>query len=273
MKKVNASSWKRGKAYHLTSAARALLLAMLVAQPALGADESTTGVRWRQTGVLTAPEANQAAAADEKYVYAITNTKIAKYDRATGKRLAESHGDAHHLNSGFLWQGRLYCAHSNYPKTPEQSQIKVLDLATMVLSTFKDFGNYGGSLTWVVGRDQHWWCNFARYNEDNGQTFLAEFDDAWHETRRWTLPAELVARLGRFSLSGGLWRGDSLLTTDHDHTQLYLLRVPAQGKVLEYVETQASPFPGQGIADDPLTGGLVGIHRGKRQVVFAVAEK
>jgi hypothetical protein len=31
----------------------------------------------------------------------------------------------------------------------------------------------------------------------------------------------------------------------------------------------ASPFPGQGIAADPKTGGLVGIDRDKREVVFA----
>jgi hypothetical protein len=30
-----------------------------------------------------------------------------------------------------------------------------------------------------------------------------------------------------------------------------------------------APFTGQGIADDPATGGLVGIDRKQRQIVFA----
>src|SRR4051794_17287137 len=66
-------------------------------------------------GTLAAPEANQAAAADDRFVYAIGSAVIAKYDRATGERTAHSTGSAHHLNSGFLWDGKLLCAHSNYP--------------------------------------------------------------------------------------------------------------------------------------------------------------
>ncbi|GIS59395.1 MAG: hypothetical protein CM1200mP2_16200 [Planctomycetaceae bacterium] len=54
---------------------------------------------------------------------------MAKYDRTTGRRIATSTGQAKHLNSGFPWRGRLLCAHSNYPTTPEKSEIKVLDPA------------------------------------------------------------------------------------------------------------------------------------------------
>ena len=39
--------------------------------------------------------------------------------------------DAKHLNSGFFHDGKLYCAHSNYPKLPESSQLMVLDPDTM----------------------------------------------------------------------------------------------------------------------------------------------
>ena len=48
-----------------------------------------------------------------------------------------------------------------------------------------------------------------------------------------------------------------------------LLRLPSQRRVLELVDTQAVPFTGQGFASDALTGGLVGINRAKKQVVFA----
>jgi glycerophosphoryl diester phosphodiesterase len=225
---------------------------------------------WTQTAVLAAPEAIQAAAADDEFVYAVNNTLVAKYDRNTGERLATSTGEANHLNSGFFWEGRLYCAHSNYPRKPEQSEIKVLDPQTMELTTFKDFGNFGGSLTWAIRRGDSWWCNFAHYGDDNAQTFLAEFDDQWQELGRWTYPPDVIRELGAYSLSGGVWRGDSLLVTGHDHGVLYRLRIPSKGRILHFVEKQRAPFTGQGIAADPRTGGLVGIDRVKRLVVFAV---
>ena len=76
--------------------------------------------KWQMVKEFAAPEAHQAAAADEQFVYAIASRQIAKYDRRTGKRIAVSAGEAKHLNSGFLWQGRLLSAHSNYPQTPEK---------------------------------------------------------------------------------------------------------------------------------------------------------
>ena len=121
--------------------------------------EDPTALRvWKATATLEAPEAHQAAAADEKYFYAISSTAVAKYDRASGERIAVSTGAAQHLNSGFLWEGKLYCAHSNYPQKPEQSEIRVLNLDAMRLTTFKDFGNFAGSL----GRDGYR-CNSAGF--------------------------------------------------------------------------------------------------------------
>lgn len=226
---------------------------------------------WRETAAFVAPEAKQAAAADDLFVYAIDNSVIAKYDRATRMRIAISAGSARHLNSGFVWEGRLYCAHSNYPQLPEHSEIKVLDPATMKLESWKDFGNYGGSLTWVVRADDRWWCNFARYGADNRQSFLVRFDDQWKEETRFLYPPELVVQLGNYSLSGAVWRNGELLATDHDHERLYRLRLSDDGKTLKYVGTLAAPFSGQGIAADPVTGGLLGIRRKSREVVFAIA--
>lgn len=230
------------------------------------ADSSTT---WEQAGALSAPEAHQAAAADRSFLYAIANTKIAKYDRKTGKQVAVSTGPARHLNSGFLWKEKLYCAHSNYPQKPERSQIKVLNPDTMELTTFKDFGNYGGSLTWAIRHLDCWWCNFAHYGDQNGKTFLVNFDEQWKEKGRWAYPKEVLEQLGRYSLSGGLWWGTHLLVTGHDDPVLFRLRLSARGDRLEYLGKEMAPFTGQGIAIDPLTGGLVGINRAKKQVVMA----
>jgi hypothetical protein len=63
-----------------------------------------------------------------------------------------------------------------------------------------------------------------------------------------------------------------LLVTHHHYKVLYRLRVPKEGTELELVEALTSPFPGQGIAADPKTGGLVGIDRDGKKVVFAVRE-
>lgn len=222
-----------------------------------------------ETGTVPAAEANQAAAVDGRFVYAIDSTVVAKYDRATGERLAVSTGKAKHLNSGYIRNGKLYCAHSNYPRKPEQSEIMVLDPDTMVLSTFKAFAENRGSLTWAVREGEAWWCTFAHYGTNNAQTLLVRFDAEWREQGKWTYPAAVVKDLGQMSISGGIWRDGMIFATGHDHKRIYRLRVPKDGKVLELVDVLRSPFPGQGIAADPKTGGLVGIDRGKRRVVFA----
>ena len=248
---------------------RVLILALFgcLADVLAGAETRKHG--FVQSAQLAAAEANQAAAADEKFVYAIDNAVVAKYDRATGQRLGLSVGTAKHLNSGFIWQGKLYCAHSNYPRKPEQSEIMVLDPKTMMLTTFKSFGNDRGSLTWAVREGNFWWCNFAHYGDENAKTVLVKLDTEWREQGAWIYPAEVVKDLGRMSISGGLWKDGQLLATGHDHRRVYRLRLPKQGTVLELVDILAAPFPGQGIAVDPKTGGLVGIDRAKRQIVFA----
>jgi hypothetical protein len=236
---------------------------------AIPAARSEAPLRIVLTTTLTAPEANQAACADERFVYAIDSKVIAKYDRASGQQIAVSSGEAHHLNSGFLWQGKVYCAHSNYPRKPEKSEIMILDPQTMVLSQFKNFGEYRGSLTWVVRDDDVWWCNFAQYGADNAKTVLVKLDAEWRELAAWTYPPEVIKELGQYSISGGIWRDGFLLATGHDHKVVYRLRLPPKGDILELVDVLPSPFPGQGIASDPKTGAVIGIDRDKRKIIFA----
>lgn len=235
-----------------------LLIAAAAAEPKQVIPQST----------LAAPEATQAAAADDRFVYAIASAKIAQYDRASGERKAISTGTATHLNSGFVWEGRVYCAHSNYPSKPEHSEIKVLDPATMQLSTCKDFGASEGSLTWVVREGDEWWCTFAYYGADNVRTRLMRFAADWKETGSWVYPQEVVKELGQYSISGGIWKNGDLLATGHDHRVIYRLGLPTKGSTLVLKQVLPSPFPGQGIATDPMTGGLLGIDRKKQQIVF-----
>ena len=221
------------------------------------------------TDALASPYATQAAATDETFVYAVADNEVAKYDRATGKGLARSTGKAQHLNSGFLWKGKLYCAHSNYPTKPHQSDLRVLDPKTMQLTIYHAFQDPPGSLTWAVRKGDSWWCHFAHYGTDNHKSVLVKYDAGWKEIRRWAYPKELVADWGAFSLSGGIWHEDELLATGHDKKLIYRLNVPKEGNLVELVEVIPAPFPGQGIASDPKTGGLVGIDRANKQVVFA----
>lgn len=248
----------------------ALLLLTFVAGAAEAELPKAKGV-YRQTGSLPSAHATQAAAADDKTVFAVSSATVAMYDRGSGKEIGKSMGPAQHLNSAFLLDGKLYCAHSNYPKKPAESDIRVFDPATLKLTIFHAFEDAPGSLTWAVKRDGQWWCCFAHYGKDNGKTLLLKFDEAWKEVGRWTFPPELVADWDNYSLSGAIWQGEHLLATGHDKKVLYRLKLPKEGKVVEVVDVIASPFPGQGIAVDP-KGGLVGIDRAKRAVVFATFE-
>ncbi len=249
---------------------RSLFAVVFFLGAAVSSGEQPPSESWKAARSFDAIEAHQAAAADDSFVYAVTNSLVAKYDRKTGERISISSGEkATHLNSGFMHEGRLYCAHSNYPQTPEQSEIMVLAPATMVLSRFKEFGSFGGSLTWAIRYAGHWWCNFARYGDDNGKTFLVQFDDQWKEVGRWTYPASVVKELRRASLSGGIWHDGLLAVTGHDDPVLFRLRIPVSGTELELVERQNIPFTGQGIAFDPATRGLVGIDRSHKKIVFA----
>lgn len=230
---------------------------------------------WVKTGSLNSKHANQAAAADGRFVYAINNHIVAKYDRKGGELVATSTGDAHHLNSGFFHEGKLYCAHSNFPQKPEVSVIKVLDVESMTLSDFHSFGHSPhGSLTVALLEDDAWWCVFAVYGkEDNSRTVLVKFDSDWNELGVWKFPPSVTSDLGSSSISGGIWQDGNLLATGHDKKVIYQLKLPEAGEQLVHTGTLASPFPGQGIAEDPTTGGLIGINRKERQIVFAEREK
>jgi len=252
----------------------ACLAGPVVAGPPVGMPTTALVRRpgWTTTRLIVAPEATQAAAADERHAYAISSTTVARYDRTNGRLLAAATApDARHLNSGFVHEGRVYCAHSNYPATPPESEIRVYDPADDTLSIHHRFEDAPGSLVWCVRRRDVWWCCFAWYGDDNPRTILVEYAEGGleRERRRFSFPREVVADWDGMSASGGIWDGDSLLVSHHHFPVLYRLALPAAGNELVLVEALACPFPGQGIAADPVTGGLVGIDRARRRIVFA----
>lgn len=226
-----------------------------------------------ETRVVPSKYATQAAAVDGAFLYAVASKQIAKIDRATGREIALSEGEASHLNSAVVLEGRIYCAHSNFPLLPETSEVRILDPETMKLTVFHEFQKPPGSLTWVLKKGGDWWCHFAHYGKDNAKSVLLRYDTEWKETGRWHYPEGLVAEWGKMSLSGGIWQGEELLVTGHDKKSIYRVKVPVEGGMIEWMGTHPSPFPGQGIAEDPQTGGLVGIDRKRKSVVFAELEK
>jgi hypothetical protein len=227
-----------------------------------------------------AEEARQGVAVDATAFYAIDATAIGKYDKETGRKLAEWRarpGDPFiHLDSGVVVGIELVCAHSNFPAVPMHSTIEVFDVTTLEHVRTQDLGTGRGSATWVDFHEGAWWGAFAQYSARGGeagkgsdQTRLRRFDRQWREQQSWAYPPELVAKWGGMSNSGGVWRRGRLYSTGHDAPELYVLEVPPGGGVLKLVSTIGIESAGQGIALDPTSELLYSIQRGKREVIVS----
>ena len=261
---------RRGRAGWIAGLSLALAAAPALAEPAPAAE---------LLRVYEAPEAEQGAAADARSIYAIGNSEIGRYDKATGRKTGAWMGDAQrfpHLNSCDVIGRELVCASSNYPATPMRSTVEVFDVKRLVHKRSIPLGEQGGSLTWATRHDGAWWACFANYDGKGGEpgrdhttTFLARFDDHWRRQKAWRFPPSVLGRFAPRSASGGVWGADGLLyVTGHDAAEIYVLRLPASGDVLEAVATLPAPIEGQAIAVDPADSTrLFGISRKARQVV------
>lgn len=230
---------------------------------------------------FSAVEARQAVAVDAGAAYAIDSRSIGKYDKRTGKRLGHwagpEDGAIQHLNSGVVIDGRLYCAHSNYPNQPMTSSIEIWDTNSLEHVGSHSFGIYAGSATWVDFHDQHWWVMFANYATAGGSpgrgpewATLVKFDQQWQRRAAWVLPRALVNEFSPYSSSGGSWGPDGFLyLTGHDGPTVFRVALPTAGSALELMGRVAVPFAGQGIAWDRSTDipRLYGIRRSSRTVV------
>ena len=222
---------------------------------------------------MAAAEANQAVAAGPSHLYAIGNHSIGKYEKRTGKRVAgwecERGKPLIHLNSGVVRSGLLYCAHSNYPSEPMVSSIEIWETATLRHRRSHSFGIDAGSATWIDFHGGHTYVCFVRYGARNIESALVQFDSTWTRRQAWVYPPELIERQGKYSVSGGVFLPDGrLLCTGHDHPEVYVLRFPDGGSVLQLEDTLAAPIHGQGVALDPGKRGLVyGIERSSREIV------
>ena len=234
---------------------------------------------------FAAPEARQGVAVDRDHFYAITDRGIGKYDKTSGALLAKwespKNGPIIHLDSGVVVDGKLYAAHSNYPAEPMTSSVEIYDAATLEHIGSHSFGIMWGSLTWLDRHDGAWWAVFANYSRVFGPsqrpygnsywTTLIKLDDKWQWQQGWIFPSNIIQRSEPMSVSGGSWGPDGLLyVTGHDHPEVYALKLPQAGSILEHVETLPFAINGQGIAwDRSRSGVLYGISRPNAQVVAA----
>lgn len=252
------------------------------AQPAAPALPAAAPVPMLQAQTLRhwpAPEATQGVAVDARHFYAVANSRIAKYDKATGRKVSEWSGERArypHINACAVIGKELVCAASNFPETPMSSSVEIFDPARMVHLRTVSLGQQIGSLTWVDRKDGFWWAAFANYEGKGGEpgrgsayTQFVKFDDQWRRLEAWSFPASVVERFRPMSSSGGGWGPDGrLYVTGHDHPELYVLELPKGGSKLDHVATVAAPIEGQAIAfDKSAPGTLFGIRRPDREVV------
>lgn len=239
---------------------RRTLSAALLA-PALARAQS--GPHFETLQRFRSPAARQGVCADASRVWVVDNRLIVAVDRATGAEAARFEGPRDgpiiHMNSLSLHEGRIYAAHSNYPAEPMLSSVEIFDAASLRHVGSHSFGIMPGSLTSWEWHDGAWWAVWANYSRVFGQsqrpygntwwTHLTRHDRDMRQTGGWTFPADILRRAEPMSISGASWGpGGFLWCTGHDHTEVYALRLPAMGSVLERVHTLPIEAEGQAIA-------------------------
>ena len=242
------------------------------AQQPPAAPASTPNDALPQIGEWAIPDAGQGVAVDRAHFYAIDDRVIAKYDKKTGTLVkrweGERDGPIVHLDGAVVRGGRLYAAHSNYPGWPMTSSLEVWDTATLEHVGSHSFGINWGSLTWVDFQAGHWWMVFANYDQLLGPnrtpyghklaTQLIKFTEDFRMVESWVLPKTVLDRFGQMSNSGGSWGPDGFLyLTGHDFGELYKMRLPKSGSVLELMDTVPIAVRGQGIAWDRSDPGVL----------------
>jgi len=211
-----------------------------------------------------APEARQGVAVDAEHFYAVVNSRIGKYRKNDGVKVGEWVGDRiaiRHLNSCLVDGDELVCANSNYPATPMASSVEFFDTATMQHLRSVPLGVRDGSLTVIERHEGRWWAVFANYDPPNSHlgrthrdTKVVIFNADWAEVGGFALPDSLLSRLAPSSISGGSFGEDGLLyLTGHDAGEIYVMRIPRHGPVLEHVATIPAPIEGQAWAWDRTT--------------------
>lgn len=238
----------------------------------IGATAAMAASSLKQIGEFVVPEANQGVGVDDRYFYAVDNRQIAKYDKKTGtlvkKWQGEKNGPIVHLDSAMLMDGKIFCAHSNYSEWPMTSSVEIWNADTMEHIGNHSFGINWGSLTWADFYNGHWWMTFANYDRPFGPgktpyghkvaTQMIKFSADFKYLESWVLPKAILDKFGDMSNSGGSWGPDGYLyLSGHDPAEIYRMRLPKAGSVLELVDVIPMNIRGQGIAWDRSDRGVI----------------
>ncbi len=236
--------------------------------------------RFEEIKRFDAKEARQGIAVDDKYIYVVGTQEIGKYEKETAELVARWEGDENgpiiHLDSGVIYDNKLFCAHSNYPGIPMTSSVEIWDAEKLKHVGNHSFGIHWGSCTWIDRYNGYWWAAFAHYDKwksvtskGSEWTTVVQFDDHWNDLAAWVYPDEVVNRFRSMSNSGGSWGPDGCLyCTGHDNAEVYVMQIPKMGSILELIEIVPINILGQGIAWDRLTPNMIyGIRKKDRQVV------
>lgn len=252
------------------SATRLLALCAALAAPVPASAQTT----FTQVNELSIPEANQGVGVDGRHFYAVDDTVIAKYtkDGAFVARADYASIGIIHLDSAAVIDGKIYCSHSNYRYFPMTSSVEVFDADTLEHLGSHSIGIRLGSLTWLDKHDGFWWGTFANYDRTGRlpdgtnvdlpygvkyNSTLVKFDRNWQVLEGWTFPVELLEKFEQMSNSGGSWGPDgSLYLTGHDPAEVYKVRFPRAGSILQVEETIPANIRGQGVAWDRSRPGM-----------------
>lgn len=260
----------------LQSVSMAALLALLCA-PALAQTDAQASQA--QTLRRYPSGATQGAAVGPRDIYAVSNFRLVRYDKATGEQRAAWTGDKArfpHINSCALIARDLVCASSNFPASPQVSTVEIFDPQSLAHRRSVALGLGTGSITWVDRHDGAWWAMFANYDgrggeppRDHRHTTLVKFDDQWRRLEAWALPSSVLERIAPMSISGGGWGPDGrLYLSGHDHPELYVMALPAGGGVLDHTATIGMEAEGQAVDwDESQPGVLYGITRRTREIL------
>ncbi len=256
------------------------LLAVLALQASdVPAPPAAAPTRQAQTVRRYSANARQGVAVGPRDVYAISNWELVRYDKKTGEKRAEWTGDKArfpHINSCAVIAKALVCASSNFPAAPHVSTVEVFDPMTLAHRRSISLGPGTGSVTWVDRHDGAWWAMFANYDGKGGEpprdhrhTTLVKFDDQWRRLEAWALPPTVLERIAPMSISGGGWGPDGrLYLSGHDRPELYVMRLPQGGGVLDHLDTIGMEAEGQGVDwDESESGVLYGITRRTREIL------
>lgn len=248
------------------------LLCLVAALFAFAPTPPASAAAFEQIAEFAVPEANQGVGVDDRYFYAVDNRAIAKYDKKTGKLVGKwqgpKEGPIRHLDSALLMDGKIYCAHSNYNEWPMTSSLEIWDAASLEHIGNHSFGINWGSLTWADFYNGHWWMTFANYDVPYGPdkspyghkaaTQLVKFTADFKYVESWVLPKPVLEKFESMSNSGGSWGPDGYLyLSGHDPAEVYKMRLPKAGSVLELVDTLPMNIRGQGIAWDRSDRGVI----------------